>query len=127
MAFDNIVDAKRVLAVLGKRLARFGLRFGADAALPDDLMKLALMRRPIGLLSAMRGAVRGPCFAPPRPARARGPPSYAPIPDVGVPHGVELDGQWLFFSQTGMLGGPAPVRRFLPHLIDLVLQRKTGP
>ena len=43
---------------------------------------------------------------------------------VGVPHGVELDGQWLFFSQTGMLGGPAPVRRFLPHLIDLVLQRK---
>ena len=41
---------------------------------------------------------------------------------VGVPHGVELDGQWLFFSQTGMLGGPAPVRRFLPHLIDLVLR-----
>src|SRR5271165_7360576 len=27
---------------------------------------------------------------------------------VGVPHGVELDGQTLFFSQTGMLGGPAP-------------------
>ena len=46
---------------------------------------------------------------------------------VGVPHGVELDGQWLFFSQTGMLGGPAPVRRFLPHLIDLVLQRKIAP
>ena len=40
---------------------------------------------------------------------------------VGVPHGVELDGQALFFSQTGMLGGPAPVRRFLPHLMDLVL------
>jgi threonine dehydrogenase-like Zn-dependent dehydrogenase len=46
---------------------------------------------------------------------------------VGVPHGVELDGQWLFFSQTGMLGGPAPVRRFLPHLMDLVLQRKINP
>ena len=46
---------------------------------------------------------------------------------VGVPHGVELDGQELFFSQTGMLGGPAPVRRFLPHLIDLVLQRKIAP
>jgi len=46
---------------------------------------------------------------------------------VGVPHGVELDGQWLFFSQTGMFGGPAPVRRFLPHLIDLVLQRKIEP
>jgi len=46
---------------------------------------------------------------------------------VGVPHGVQLDGAKLFFSQTGMLGGPAPVRRFLPHLIDLVLARKIEP
>lgn len=46
---------------------------------------------------------------------------------VGVPHGVELDGQALFFSQTGMMGGPAPVRRFLPHLMDLVLGRKINP
>lgn len=46
---------------------------------------------------------------------------------VGVPHGVELDGQMLFFSQTGMLGGPAPVRRFLPHLMELVLTRKINP
>jgi threonine dehydrogenase-like Zn-dependent dehydrogenase len=46
---------------------------------------------------------------------------------VGVPHGVQLDGQSLFFSQTGMLGGPAPVRRFLPHLMDLVLSRKINP
>jgi threonine dehydrogenase-like Zn-dependent dehydrogenase len=46
---------------------------------------------------------------------------------VGVPHGVELDGQSLFFSQTGLMGGPAPVRRFLPHLLDLVLSRKINP
>jgi threonine dehydrogenase-like Zn-dependent dehydrogenase len=46
---------------------------------------------------------------------------------VGVPHGVELDGQTLFFSQTGLMGGPAPVRRFLPHLMDLVLERKIEP
>lgn len=46
---------------------------------------------------------------------------------VGVPHGVELDGQSLFFSQTGMLGGPAPVRRFLPHLMDLILTRRINP
>jgi threonine dehydrogenase-like Zn-dependent dehydrogenase len=46
---------------------------------------------------------------------------------VGVPHGVQLDGQRLFSSQTGMLGGPAPVRRFLPHLIDLILTRKIDP
>lgn len=42
---------------------------------------------------------------------------------VGVPHGVRSTVR-LFFSQTGMLDGPAPVRRFLPHLMDLVLQRK---
>lgn len=46
---------------------------------------------------------------------------------VGVPHGVTLDGFQLFFSQTGMQGGPAPVRRFLPHLMDLVLTRKINP
>jgi threonine dehydrogenase-like Zn-dependent dehydrogenase len=46
---------------------------------------------------------------------------------VGVPHGVQLDGQQLFFSQTGMQGGPAPVRRFLPHLMDLVLTRQINP
>lgn len=46
---------------------------------------------------------------------------------VGVPHGVELKGDYLFFSQKNLLGGPAPVRRFLPHLIDLVLARKINP
>jgi threonine dehydrogenase-like Zn-dependent dehydrogenase len=46
---------------------------------------------------------------------------------VGVPHGVEFDGQQLFFAQKSMLGGPAPVRRFLPDLMDLVLERKINP
>jgi threonine dehydrogenase-like Zn-dependent dehydrogenase len=46
---------------------------------------------------------------------------------VGVPHGVQLDGQFLFFAQKGLLGGPAPVRRFLPHLIGLVWDRKINP
>ncbi|WP_332716326.1 zinc-dependent alcohol dehydrogenase family protein [Pelagibacterium mangrovi] len=46
---------------------------------------------------------------------------------VGVPHGVQFDGQNLFYKQVGMLGGPAPVRRFLPHLMDLVLSRKINP
>jgi threonine dehydrogenase-like Zn-dependent dehydrogenase len=46
---------------------------------------------------------------------------------VGVPHGVQFDGQRLFFAQKSLLGGPAPVRRFLPHLMDLVLERKINP
>ena len=51
----------------------------------------------------------------------------ATIGYVGVPHGVTFDGQQLFFAQRGLMGGPAPVRRFLPHLIDLVLARKINP
>ncbi len=46
---------------------------------------------------------------------------------VGVPHGVQFDGQTLFFQQKSLLGGPAPVRRFLPHLMDLVLNREINP
>jgi threonine dehydrogenase-like Zn-dependent dehydrogenase len=46
---------------------------------------------------------------------------------VGVPHGVELDGQGLFFTHVRLHGGPAPVRRFLPELIDLVWNRKINP
>lgn len=46
---------------------------------------------------------------------------------VGVPHGVTLDGQKLFFAQHRMLGGPAPVRRFLPDLMDRVLKGSIQP
>ena len=46
---------------------------------------------------------------------------------VGVPHGVTLDGQKLFFAQHRMLGGPAPVRRFLPDLMDRVLKGTIQP
>src|SRR5438128_4995498 len=40
---------------------------------------------------------------------------------VGVPHGVELQGEELFFSHVHLHGGPAPVRRYLPELVKLVL------
>ena len=46
---------------------------------------------------------------------------------VGVPHGVELNGEELFFAHVHLHGGPAPVRRFLPKLIELVLGRKVDP
>jgi threonine dehydrogenase-like Zn-dependent dehydrogenase len=46
---------------------------------------------------------------------------------VGVPHGVALDGQQLFFSHVHLHGGPAPVRRYLPQLIDLVFTGKINP
>jgi threonine dehydrogenase-like Zn-dependent dehydrogenase len=46
---------------------------------------------------------------------------------VGVAHGVELLGEELFFAEIHLLGGPAPVRRFLPELIDLIWNRKINP
>jgi threonine dehydrogenase-like Zn-dependent dehydrogenase len=46
---------------------------------------------------------------------------------VGVPHGVNLDGSQLFFSHVHLHGGPAPVRRYLPKLIGLVLDGKINP
>jgi threonine dehydrogenase-like Zn-dependent dehydrogenase len=46
---------------------------------------------------------------------------------VGLPHGVQLRGQALFFSHVHLHGGPAPVRRYLPKLIDLVLEQKVDP
>ncbi|MCD6031605.1 MAG: Alcohol dehydrogenase zinc-binding domain protein [Thermomicrobiales bacterium] len=46
---------------------------------------------------------------------------------VGLPHRVELDGQELFAAHVYLHGGPAPVRRFLPELIDLVWNGKIDP
>lgn len=46
---------------------------------------------------------------------------------VGVSHGVELPGQELFFSHVHLHGGPAPVRQYLPALIDLVWTRQIDP
>ena len=46
---------------------------------------------------------------------------------VGVPHGVNLEGSQLFFSHVHLHGGPAPVRGYLPKLIDLVLSGKINP
>lgn len=46
---------------------------------------------------------------------------------VGVSHGVELPGDLLFGSTVHLHGGPAPVRRYLPELIQLILDRKIEP
>ncbi len=46
---------------------------------------------------------------------------------VGVPHEVKLDATDLFFAEVHLHGGPAPVRRYLPKLIELVLNEKINP
>lgn len=45
---------------------------------------------------------------------------------VGVPHG-DLPVNELFWRNVGIKGGPAHVRSYLPHLLDLVLARVIDP
>jgi threonine dehydrogenase-like Zn-dependent dehydrogenase len=46
---------------------------------------------------------------------------------LGVAHDVELPGQELFYSHVHLHGGPAPVRRFLPELVDLIVRKQINP
>ena len=46
---------------------------------------------------------------------------------VGVAHDVAVPGMDLFWSLVHLHGGPAPVRRFLPELIDLIWNREIDP
>jgi threonine dehydrogenase-like Zn-dependent dehydrogenase len=55
-------------------------------------------------------------------ARAGGSVGY-----VGVPHGVDLPVETLFFRNIGLRGGAAPVRAYLPDLLDDVLARRINP
>jgi threonine dehydrogenase-like Zn-dependent dehydrogenase len=46
---------------------------------------------------------------------------------VGVPHGIEITGRDLFSTMVRLHGGPAPVRQFLPDLIDQTLRGEIEP
>ncbi len=46
---------------------------------------------------------------------------------VGVLHDVAIPGKEFFFSHVHVHGGPAPVRRFLPELLDLIWNQKINP
>jgi threonine dehydrogenase-like Zn-dependent dehydrogenase len=46
---------------------------------------------------------------------------------VGVPHGVELPIRDMFFRNKGVRGGSAPVRAYIPELLDDVLEGRCDP
>ena len=46
---------------------------------------------------------------------------------VGVPHGVEVPISTMFAGNIGLRGGTAPVRRYIPELLDDVLQNRIQP
>jgi threonine dehydrogenase-like Zn-dependent dehydrogenase len=68
----------------------------------------------VGTQEAMMQAIRS--------ARPGGHVGY-----VGVSHDVNLAGEDLFMSHVHLHGGPAPVRRFLPDLMDRIWERKIHP
>lgn len=61
----------------------------------------------------------GTAFAVARPG--------ATVGFVGVPHGVELPVHRMFQKNVGLAGGMAPVRRYLPELLELVTQGRIDP
>jgi threonine dehydrogenase-like Zn-dependent dehydrogenase len=46
---------------------------------------------------------------------------------LGVSHDVQLQGEELFRSHVHLHGGPAPVRKYLPELIDLIWSGTIDP
>jgi len=87
----------------GKRIKEITNGVGADAVLEcvgtDDAIQLA--------------------FAAARPG--------AMVGFVGVPHGVQLPIRKMFSKNVGLAGGVAPVRRYLPELLDLVTNGTVNP
>lgn len=65
------------------------------------------------------GQAMGTAFAVARPG--------ATVGFVGVPHGVELPVQRMFAKNVGLRGGMAPVRRYLPELLELVESGRIDP
>lgn len=52
---------------------------------------------------------------------------FSTVGYVGVPHGVELPVDQMFFANKGVLGGPAPARAYIPELLDDVLEGRVEP
>ena len=46
---------------------------------------------------------------------------------LGVSHDVQLPGEDLFYSHVRLLGGPAPVRQYLPDLIERIWTGRIDP
>lgn len=49
------------------------------------------------------------------------------VDHVGVSYDVQVNGEDRFFSHVHLHGGHAPVRQYLPELIDLVWEREINP
>jgi threonine dehydrogenase-like Zn-dependent dehydrogenase len=46
---------------------------------------------------------------------------------IGAPHGVEVPIDTVIFRNIGLRGGVSPLRRYIPELLDDVLQGRIRP
>jgi threonine dehydrogenase-like Zn-dependent dehydrogenase len=124
----RVMGAERIIAMSGhesrQKLAR---EFGATDIVTergaDGVARIKELTKGIGADSVLECVgTQESMMQAIQAARPGGFVSY-----VGVPHGVNLDGPQLFFSHVHLHGGPAPVRRYLPKLIGLVLDGKINP
>src|SRR5207253_7151967 len=46
---------------------------------------------------------------------------------IGAPHGVEVPIETVIFRNVGLRGGVSPVRRYIPELLDDVLEGRIHP
>lgn len=122
------MGAERIIAMsrheTRQKVAReFGATDIVDARGDDGVAQILDMTKGVGADSVLEcvGTQQSMMQAI-RSTRRGGYVSY-----VGVPHEVELDGTELFFSHVHLHGGPAPVRRYLPDLIQRVMDRKIDP
>ena len=49
------------------------------------------------------------------------------VGNVGLPHNVEIPALGIFVRNVGVHGGPAPVRAYIPELMEDVLNGRTNP
>ena len=122
------MGAKRIIAmsrhVARQKLAReFGATDIVSERGDDGITRVLELTKGIGADSVLECVGTQQSMMPAiRSARKGGYVSY-----VDVPHGVELNGEELFFAHVHLHGGPVPVRRYLPKLIELVAKGKIDP
>jgi len=124
----NVMGAERIIAMSRhesrQKLARdFGATDVVEGRGEEGITRIKELTKGIGADSVLE------CVGTPesmaqavRVTRPGGSLGY-----VGVPHGVEFKGEELFYTHVHLHGGPAPVRRYLPNLIDLVINKKINP
>jgi threonine dehydrogenase-like Zn-dependent dehydrogenase len=122
------LGASRVIA-LSRHPSRQALArgFGATDIVPErgDAANEAIMEMThgIGVDAALEcvgvGQSMATAFAIARPGSIVG--------AIGAPHGVEVPIETVIFRNIGLRGGVAPVRRYIPELLDDVLEGQINP